>query len=146
MTGFLLDTSVVSRIYRKDVSPSFTRWFDEQGAFGTLYFSVVTVHEIGKDIRLLEHRGASTKARSIRMWLQGLITGYGPNVLPLEPDTALHSGDLEAMAIAAGYAPGTADAMIAGTARQHGLTVITANSKHFQIFGIPVISPEQIEG
>jgi toxin FitB len=53
---------------------------------------------------------------------------------------------LEALAITAGHAPGAADAMIAGTARRHDLTVITKNLKHFQTFGIPVLTPEQAAG
>jgi toxin FitB len=146
VSGFLLDTNIISQVYRADVSPSFTRWLDEQGALDTIYLSVVTVHEMEKGIRLLEHNGATAKARSIRIWLRGLIAGYDSSVLPIDAETAWLSGELEALAIAAGHAPGAADAMIAGTARRHDLTVITRNLKHFQSFGTPVLTPEQAAG
>jgi toxin FitB len=146
VSGFLLDTNIISQVYRADVSPSFTRWLDEQGALDTIYLSVVTVHEMEKGIRLLEHKGATAKARNIRIWLRGLIAGYDSSVLPIDAETAWLSGELEALAITAGHAPGAADAMIAGTARRHDLTVITKNLKHFQTFGIPVLTPEQAAG
>ena len=146
MSGFLLDTNIISQVYRADVSARFTRWLNEQGALDAVYLSVVTVHEMEKGIRLLEHRGATARARSIRTWLRGLIAGYDSSVLAIDPEVAWLSGELEAIAIAAGHAPGAADAMIAGTARHHGLTVITRNLKHFQAFGIPVLTPDQVAG
>lgn len=99
-----------------------------------------------KGIRLLEHKGATAKARNIRIWLRGLIAGYDSSVLAIDAEIAWLSGELEAVAIAAGHAPGAADAMIAGTAKRYDLTVITKNPKHFQAFGIPVLTPDQVAG
>jgi predicted nucleic acid-binding protein len=146
MSGFLLDTNIISQVYRADVSASFMRWLDEQGALDAVYLSAVTVHEMEKGIRLLEHKGATAKARNIRIWLRGLIAGYESSVLAIDPEIAWLSGELEAIAIAAGHAPGAADAMIAGTARHHSLTVVTRNLKHFQTFGIAVRTPDQVAG
>lgn len=146
MSGFLLDTNVISQVYRADASANFMRWLDEQGALDAVYLSVVTVHEIERGIRLLEHKGATAKARNIRIWLRGLIAGYDSGVLAVNPEIAWLSGELEATAIAAGHAPGAADAMIAGTAKHRGLTVITGNLRHFQTFGIPVLTPDQVAG
>lgn len=144
MRGFLLDTNTISQFYRADVGPDFARWMDEQEADNAIYLSAVTVHEVEKGIRLLEHKGSTAKARNIRIWLLGLIAGYHTSVLPIDAEIALLSGELEAIAIAAGHAPGAADAMIAGTAKHHGLTVVTNNVKHFQAFGIPVLTPDQV--
>lgn len=143
MSGFLLDTNTISLIYRADAGPDFVRWVDRQSAQNAVYLSAVTVHEIEKGARLLEHRGATAKAASIRVWLLGLVAGYGSSILSLDAGAAQVSGELEALAIAAGHAPGAADAMIAGTARYHGLTVVTKNLKHFQLFGISVLTPDQ---
>lgn len=143
MSGFLLDTNTIPQFYRADVSPGFARWMDEQEALNAIYLSAVTVHEMEKGIRLLEHRGATAKTRNIRIWLLGLIAGYRSSVLPINAEIARLSGELEAIAIAAGHSPGAADAMIAGTAKHHGLTVVTNNLKHFQTFGISVLTPDQ---
>jgi hypothetical protein len=48
------------------------------------------------------------------------------------------SGALEAKAIAECANPGASDAMIAGTAAFHGLTVVTRNLRHFRAFGIGI--------
>jgi toxin FitB len=144
MSGFLLDTNTISLFYRTNASPDFVKWFEEQEALSAICLSAVTVHEIEKGIRLLEHKGATAKAAGIRGWLVGLVAGYGPSILSIDAEIARVSGELEAMAIAARHAPGAADAMIAGTAKHHGLTVITNNTRHFQPFGIPVLSPDQV--
>jgi predicted nucleic acid-binding protein len=48
------------------------------------------------------------------------------------------------LAVASGHNPGAADAVIAGTAKFHRLTVITHNLKHFQPFGVAAQSPDQV--
>jgi predicted nucleic acid-binding protein len=44
-------------------------------------------------------------------------------------------------AIGAGAAPGFEDAAIAATAAVRGLTVVTADKRHFASFGVAFISP-----
>jgi predicted nucleic acid-binding protein len=144
MSGFLLDTNVISQVYRAELSDSFMQWLDEQAENDLVFLSVITVHELEKGIRLLEHKGASAKAAKLRIWLDGLIFGYDDCVLAISPDVARHSGRLEARAIEAGQSPGASDALIAGTAQHHGLTVITRNTRHFQAFGVPVLSPDEV--
>jgi predicted nucleic acid-binding protein len=144
MSGFLLDTNTISLFYRANANPNFRRWFEEQEALSAICLSAVTVHEIEKGIRLLEHKGAMAKAAGIRIWLSGLIAGYGQSILSIDSEVARVSGELEAIAIARGHTPGAADAMIAGTAKHHGLTVITNNLKHFQPFGVAVLTPDQV--
>lgn len=144
MSGFLLDTDAISLFYRTGASPGFSEWMSRQEERNAVYLSAVTIHEIEKGIRLLDHKGAVAKASAIRAWLLGLVAGYGANILPLDAAVAGMSGELEAAAIAAGHAPGAADAMIAGTAKHHGLTVITRNDRHFRHFGISVLSPDRI--
>jgi predicted nucleic acid-binding protein len=146
MTGYLLDTNAISMFYRANASSGFTDWANRQQMLNAIHLSAVTVHEIEKGIRLLEHKGAAAKAAGTRLWLLGLVAGYGSSILPLNAETARVSGALEAAAIAAGHSPGAADAMIAGTAAHHGLTVVTRNLKHFKQFGIPVLTPDQVAG
>ena len=143
---FLLDTNAISLFspYNADASESFSKWADEQDQLDAIYMSAMTIHEIEKGIRLLEAKGATAKAAGIRSWLLGLIAGNGDHILPIDNDVALESGRLEAKAISAGYGPGAADAIIAGTASVHNLTIITKNLKHFLSFGVAVKSAEQV--
>jgi len=144
--SFLLDTNAISMFspYNANASEGFSKWAEEQDQLDAIYMSVMTVHEIEKGVRLLEARGATTKAAGIKSWLDGLIAGNGDHILPIDNDVALESGRLEAKAISAGFGPGAADAIIAGTASVHNLTIITKNLKHFLPFGVAVKSPDQV--
>ncbi|MEK1930217.1 MAG: type II toxin-antitoxin system VapC family toxin [Pararhizobium sp.] len=148
MNGFLLDTNAISMFAPSRIEPSepFVAWMDEQEQSNGIYLSAITIHEIQKGITILEHRGAKSKAEILGIWLLGLISAYAENILPLDATVARVSGELEAIAVSAGHAPGAADAMIAGTAKAHGLTVITNNLKDFTPFAISAKSPNQIVG
>ncbi len=119
---------------------------DEQEQSNAIYLSAVSIHEIEKGIGILEYRGATSKADTLAIWLLGLTSAYADNILPLDAAVARISGELEASAASAGYSSGAADAMIAGTAKAHGLTVITHNLKDFEPFAVAAKSPDQIAG
>jgi predicted nucleic acid-binding protein len=129
---------------RAEPSPAFAAWVDEQERTNAIYISAVTVHEIQKGIKILEHRGARSKAEALGIWLIGLTSVYADNILALDAAAARISGEFEAIAVAAGHSPGAADAMIAGTAKAHGLTIITHNLKDFRPFPVDARSPDQI--
>jgi toxin FitB len=148
LRGFLLDTNVISMLSPSapDVPSPFLGWLQRMDGEGRIFLSAVSVHEIEKGVALLDHKGATAKAAALRRWLSGLIAGYGDKILGLDTDAATVSGRLEASAIASGHAPGMADAIIAGIAQAHDLTVVTRNSTHFLPFGVGVSSPDEIVG
>lgn len=142
MKGYLLDTNVVSLLSpSQDASPAFLAWLDETDASSGLFLSVVTVHEIERGISLLDRKGASAKARDLRRWLDGLASTYEDRILPIDAAVSAISGQLEAIAVSAGHNPGMADALIAGTAKVHDLTIVTFNLRHFGQFGLEVMPP-----
>jgi predicted nucleic acid-binding protein len=59
----------------------------------------------------------------------------------LRRSAALEAGRLLDRAIGAGADPGFEDAAIAATAAVHNLTIVTANTRHFEHFGVPFMSP-----
>lgn len=75
--------------------------------------------------------------------LDGRLSGSD---FSLDTMVARFSGELEAKAASAGVNSGAMDAMIAGTAKAHDLTVVTRNLKDFQAFGVAVISPDMATG
>jgi predicted nucleic acid-binding protein len=144
VTGYLLDTNILSVLSptAAQISPSFLNWLEQTEARDELFLSVVTIHEIERGIGLLERKGATAKAGNLRLWLDGLILTYGGKILPIDSNVAKISGLLEANAAANGHHPGMADALIAGTAKAHGLTVVTRNVKHFEPFQIDLFVPD----
>ncbi len=145
MSGYLLDTNVISMLSpsRAEASADFVGWLERMDADGRLFLSVVTIHEIEKGIALLEHKGATTKAASLKVWLSGLVATYDDKIISVDAVTAALAGQLEAKAMSAGHHPGMADAMIAGIAKAHDVVIVTRNTKHFQVFGVEVLSPDK---
>ncbi len=144
MSGFLLDTNVVSMLSpsRAEASKPFLDWLEQADGEGRVFLSVVTIHEIEKGIALLDGKGATAKAAGLKVWLSGLLATYDDKILALDGPAASLSGRTEAKAVAAGHDPGMAEAVVAGIAEAHDLTVITRNVKNFRPFGIRVASPD----
>jgi predicted nucleic acid-binding protein len=72
LSGFLLDTNVVSTLApsKAEASGDFLTWLDRMDGDGRLFLSVVSIHEIEKGIALLDHKGATAKAASLKAWLR----------------------------------------------------------------------------
>ena len=142
MTAYLLDTNVVSLLSpsRIQTATGLVAWLNEIEEIAEFFLSVVTVHEIERGILLLERKGATAKASSLRRWMDGLYATYEDRILPIDAAVSALSGKLETEAIAAGHNPRMADALIAGTAKTHDLTVVTQNLRHFEPFSINAIS------
>ncbi len=145
MTGFLLDTNVISMLSpaRTTASARFPAWLERVDGEGRVFLCVIAIHEIEKGIALLEHRGATAKAAGLKAWLAGLVAAYDDKIIPLDAFSAALAGQLEAKAIAAGHDPGMADATIAGIAKARDLVIISHNTKHFAPFEIDVATPDE---
>jgi toxin FitB len=144
MSGFLLDTNIVSMLSptAKQAPQTFLDWLERTDAAGQLYLSVVTIHEIEKGIALLQHKGATTKAAALKVWLMGLVSNYDDKILSIDMLAASLGGQLEAKAAASGHNPGMADAAIAGIAKARDLIIVTANTLDFLPFGVGLLSPD----
>ena len=70
------------------------------------------------------------------MWLDRVLAWYGDRILPVDTTTARRWGQLSATL---GYE--SADLLIAATALEHGLTVVTRNVRHFEPTGVPTLNP-----
>ena len=69
-------------------------------------------------------------------WLDQLLVLYRDRVLPVDLPTARRWGRLCG---AIGHE--SADLLIAATALEHGLTVVTRNVRHFRPTGVQVLEP-----
>ncbi len=128
---------------RAEASARFLDWLERMDGEGRLFLPAITIHEIEIGIALLEHTGATAKAAGLKVWLKGLTATYDDKIIPLEASAAALAGQLEAKAISAGHNPGMADAIVAGIAKAHDLTIVTRNTKHFLPLGTAVLSPDE---
>ena len=133
---FLLDTDVLSALRRRDRNPETVRWVDGQRT-ADLYLSVVTVGEIERGITQQQLHNPSF-ARDLSVWLDRVLVWYGDRILPVDTGTARRWGQLSAT-----IGHDSADLLIAATALERGLTVITRNVRHFEPTGVAVLNPDR---
>ena len=131
---FLLDTDVISALRRRERNPGVVRWVESQRT-ADLHLSVVTVGEIEKGITQ-ERPHDPSFARELAVWLDRVLAWYDDRILLVDTATARRWGQLSAIR---GY--DSADLLIAATALEHGLTVVTGNVRHFEPTGVPTLNP-----
>ncbi len=144
MSGFLLDTDIVALLSPAgpEASPAFLDWLERRDREGRLFLSVVTVHEIVRNVALLEQEGAQDRAAALTGWLAGLVAAFDDRIVALDASAAARAARLEARALAAGHAPGLAQALTAGVADSRDLVIVTRDTENFLPFGVAVVSPE----
>jgi predicted nucleic acid-binding protein len=145
--GYLLDTNAISilapsaaaRTPKRPQAMHFRTWVRENDE--RLFLSTITLAEIQAGISQLERKHLTRRAASLAHWLDAVLELYDSRTLAFSSAAALTAGRLLDRAIAAGVDPGFEDAAIAATAAVHNLTVVTANTRHFEHFGVPFVSP-----
>lgn len=143
MSGYLLDTNIISRIAPDRIAPlqQVRAWFHEQGEADALFLSAITIAEIEKGMRSLHRRGGIARAQRLSAWLDFISDSFGDRVLPMDAVVARIAGALEDEAESKGRSPGLSDIIIAATARAYGLTIVTENIRHFEPLDVPVELP-----
>ena len=136
--SFLIDTCVLSETVRPRPETAVVGWLDAQDE-QALFVSVLTLGEIHKGIAKLP---ASPRKHLLGDWVDGpLIQRFGRRLLPIDSSVATVWGEITGSSERRGSPVPVIDSLIAATARVHGLTVVTRNSKHFAQCEVPVVDP-----
>ena len=135
MTGFLLDANVVSELTKESPDPGVTAFLSEQD---DLWLSPVVLHELEFGLQLLPQ---GRRRDGLRQTLSELIEEYEDQILPLERKEAEWAARLRVQAHLSGRVLHLGDALIAGTAKAHNLSVATRNIGDFDGLDIDVINP-----
>jgi predicted nucleic acid-binding protein len=131
---WLIDTMVISELRKRTPDPNVVLWLSSAPE-KSLFLSVVTISEIQRGIALQRVKDALFAER-LQFWLDAMMRNYGDRVLPVTAEIARRWGELTALAGHDG-----ADVVIAATALDHGLTVVTGNERHFTPFSVPILNP-----
>lgn len=138
MSGFLLDTNCISELVRADPSPAVLDWF-EAADESLLYLSVLTFGEIRKGIAGVP---SGTRRAKLETWLQvELRTRFAGRILPIDGAVADRWGILAAAARKIGKNLSAVDGLLAATALQHNLSMVTRNITDFAITQVQVMNP-----
>jgi len=142
MNGFLLDTNVPSELIRVRPEPRVAEWLENQSD-ERLFLSVVTLGEIRKGFTLLPE---SKRRAYLEEWLQNdLLPWFEGRILPVTQPIANRWGILDGESQLRGAPLNTADGMIAATALEHNLTIVTRNAKDFAGLGARIFNPWEEE-
>ncbi len=131
---FLLDTVVLSELRRRERNRGVVQWIGAQRS-ADLFLSVVSVGEIERGIVLQQIRNPAFAA-ALGEWLDTILSLYADRILDIDTAGARRWGQLSAR-----IGNDSADLLIAATALEHGLTVVTRNIRHFEPAGVPVLDP-----
>lgn len=138
MSGFLLDTCVLSELRKPQPNAGLLDWVaavDE----GDLYLSVLTLAEIRSGI---ESKVRGRERAALETWLvSDLSSRFAGRILDFTSDVADRWGRLDGRERARGKTLPVVDAQIAATALQANLTVVTRNVRDFVRTGVPVLDP-----
>jgi predicted nucleic acid-binding protein len=135
---FLLDTNVPSELTKLIPDVRVSGWVDAQDN-ASLYLSVVTVGELRRGFTVLPQ---SKRRMQLEQWFeQYLLPLFAGRILPVTQRVGNRWGVLGAECQLRGTPLSTADGMIAATALEHDLTVVTRNVKDFAGLGVTVFNP-----
>lgn len=135
---YLLDTNVVSELRKAGTGradPAVIRWAGSVVPEAT-HVSVITVMEIEIGILRLARRD-SHQGGILRSWLeQQVLTAFAGRILAVDLEVAFRCAQMLVPDPKADR-----DALIAATAQEHGLTVVTRNTADFQSTGVKLLDP-----
>lgn len=141
MSGFLLDTNIPSELARPRPEPKLVAWLATQRA-NTLFLSVITLGGIRKGFTLQQN---PARLAALDQWLNNdLLPWFADRIIPITQAIAERWGVLDGECQLKGTPLNTADGLIAATALERDLTLVTRNVKDFAGLGVNLFNPWEV--
>jgi len=138
MSGFLLDTNVISELIGQRPNPHVVQWVEATDEV-LLHLSVLTLGEIRKGIASLP---PAKRRTALEAWLgTELRNRFAGRILPIDAEVADRWGYLAAQTRSKKVLLPVIDGLLAATALQHNLTFVTRNTKDVAGIGVAVFNP-----
>jgi predicted nucleic acid-binding protein len=136
--GFLLDTNVPSELTNLTPAARVKQWLEDVDN-RQLFFSVISLAEICKGIAKLPEGRKRTK---LQEWLDSTLRPwFAGRILPVTESIAERMGRWAGEGETRGRTIKIADGLIASTALEHDLTLVTRNVRDFDGFGVFILNP-----
>ena len=132
--SWLIDTNVISELSRRIPDPKVSSWLlanqDE------LHVSVLTLGELEKGLSKISDK---VRRQRLERWVRNDVpTWFGNRVMEIDVKVAVRWGRLVGSLVAPLPA---IDSLIAATALEHRLTVVSRNAGDFSRTGVAVLDP-----
>ncbi len=138
MSGFLLDTNVISELVKPKPDPNVADWIDATDE-DLLYLSVLTLGEIRREIASLPDAARRVK---LEAWLdRELVVRFCDRILPIDLAIADRWGRLTGTASARKSPLPVIDGLLAVTAVHYDLTLVTRDTRHLSTTGVAYFNP-----
>jgi predicted nucleic acid-binding protein len=138
VSGFLLDTNVLSELIRPRAEPRVVAWVEATDE-SLLHLSVLTLGEIRRGIVGMSD---ATRRIALETWLDhDLALRFSGRILSIDQGTADRLGRICGSPAARKSPIPVIDSLLAATAMHHGLTLVTRDTSHAHMSGVPVFNP-----
>ena len=135
---FLLDTNVVSDGMKPQPDKVVLGWLQNTPSSQT-FLSVITIGEITRGIN---KQTGTKRSIEISKWLEtDLIPHFAGRILPIGETTMRVWGSIYAQATNLGHTPPLMDSLLAATAIEHGLILVTRNTKDIALLPVTTLNP-----
>lgn len=135
---YLLDTCVISELVTPHPNENVLKWLREREE-NDLFLSVLTIGEIQKGISRLPD---SKKKKSLVKWVEDdLKKRFSGRVLDVTEDIAIQWGKILGESEKKGKKIPVIDCLIAASAIEENLTVVTRNIKDMEDTGARLLNP-----
>lgn len=139
MSGFLLDTNVLSELVKPNPEPKVVSWLNDGMDEDLMFLSVLTLGEIRKGIANVPQAGRRV---AIEAWLEkDLRRRFSGKILAISEEIADRWGILAGHAQVKRIPLPVIDGLMAATALHHNLTLVTRNVKDIASTGVSFYNP-----
>jgi len=138
VSGFLLDTNIISELVKPKPEANVTEWVENTDE-SLLYLSVLTLGEIRRGIAALPQ---SRRRATLEAWLdKDLRARFEGRILVIDQEVADRWGLLTSAARNSGMVLPVIDGLLAATALEHNLTLVTRDTGQIPSMGVAVFNP-----
>lgn len=138
MIGWLLDTNVISEVGKRRPSERVIAWLADQPE-ETLRLSILTLGEGDQGLAMLDADDAE-RARLSLKW-QALEERFEGRILPVSDAIVRRWGSMAGIIRKSGRQASVIDTLLAATALEHDLYLVTRNTEDVQSTGAALFNP-----
>ena len=133
--SFLLDTNVISELRKGErANARVLAWFNDV-ADEEIHLSVLAIGELRRGVESVRKRDP-VQAAALDRWVGRLAVNHAERILPVDGPVADRWGRLASARVAS-----VIDTLMAATAIEHGLVLVTRNVKDVAWTGVSYLDP-----